>query len=215
MARWYEAANEASFRSVADGYVFQQPYPWVIGRPRYYLVNEAQKAEILAHLGRWRLFLMLTVLLMSVFGASFVGLATYSPAALLKLIKPVLALGSGVFSTLVAVFLILLVAAPQIYLQRGLYPLLKHAPRTTERITMREQLHTIAETVSRKVLMVGLIGGIGMIGSASYITLADYFDGHLFRNAMLSFLLFAIGGLIAIYFGYLTRLRLRSKRSAA
>src|SRR5581483_11232737 len=37
--------EEASFEPVEDGYLFQSPHPLMIGLPRYYLVNEAQKAE--------------------------------------------------------------------------------------------------------------------------------------------------------------------------
>jgi hypothetical protein len=215
MARWYEAANEAAFKRVTEGYLFQSPNPWLLARPRYYMVNETQKAEILTHLGRWRLFLIVIVLAMFAFLGFFMAFATLSPAAFLRFVRPAYDLGTGVFAALVAVPLILPVAAAQIYLHRRLRTVLQHAPQTTERITMREQLRTISETISSKVLLVGLIGGVGMMGSASYITIADYLDGHLFRNATFSFLLFVPGGLIAIYFVYLTRLRLRSKHIAA
>jgi len=36
------------FKKVPDGYVFRAPNPFVFGRARFYLVNEAQKAQLLA-----------------------------------------------------------------------------------------------------------------------------------------------------------------------
>src|SRR4051794_32683037 len=59
MPRWYECANEASFKSTAEGHVFQAPSPWMFARPSYYLVNGTQKAQLLACLGRWRLLLLI------------------------------------------------------------------------------------------------------------------------------------------------------------
>jgi hypothetical protein len=36
------------FKKVPDGYVFRAPNPWVFGRTRFYLVDEALKAQLLA-----------------------------------------------------------------------------------------------------------------------------------------------------------------------
>ncbi|MBU6464842.1 MAG: hypothetical protein KGK01_09910 [Bradyrhizobium sp.] len=36
------------FKKVSDGYVFRAPNPWLFGRGRFFLVNEAQKAQLLA-----------------------------------------------------------------------------------------------------------------------------------------------------------------------
>ena len=36
------------FKQVPDGYVFRALNPFVFGRARFYLVNEAQKAQLLA-----------------------------------------------------------------------------------------------------------------------------------------------------------------------
>ena len=69
MARWYEAANQASFKPVPEGFIFQAPNPWVFGWPHYYVVSETQKAAILRYMGRWRLLLMLTLLAEACFWA--------------------------------------------------------------------------------------------------------------------------------------------------
>jgi hypothetical protein len=61
MPRWYEVANEASFKLTPAGHVFQAPSPWIFARSRYYLVSDAQKAELLAGLRRWRLLLGIAI----------------------------------------------------------------------------------------------------------------------------------------------------------
>ena len=63
MPRWYECANEASFKSTSEGHVFQAPSPWIFALPRYYLVNDSQKAELLARLGQWRLLLLIATVI--------------------------------------------------------------------------------------------------------------------------------------------------------
>ena len=57
--KWYARANEAAFKPTAGGHVFQRPSPWMFARPRYYLVTDAQKAELLDGLERWRLLLLM------------------------------------------------------------------------------------------------------------------------------------------------------------
>jgi hypothetical protein len=48
MAGLYDGLEEAQFKPIAGGYVFQTNNPWFFGPPRRYLVNEAQKVEIAA-----------------------------------------------------------------------------------------------------------------------------------------------------------------------
>src|SRR6476619_5650004 len=93
MAKWYEAANEASFKSVAGGYVFQSPNPWIFARPRYYLVNEAQKAQIAERLRRFRLLNLITLPILVLFFA-FMFL---SPATFGRLLQPATQFGIGFF----------------------------------------------------------------------------------------------------------------------
>ena len=124
MAKWYEAANEASFKAVAGGYVFQSPNPWIFARPRYYLVSEAQKSEISARLRRWRLLLLTLLAVTFPVIGSIVAFATASPATFVRLFLPVIQLGSGFFLLLMILMMTLIVAplvvAPHIYLIRAL-----------------------------------------------------------------------------------------------
>lgn len=220
MARWYEAANEASFKPTAEGYVFQSPNPWIFARPRYYLVNEAQKAEILVVLGRWRLMLMISVLIIFALLGSFLAFVTLSPATFVRLIRPALQFGSGPFSVLLFALLMLcvapLLAVPQIYLKRGVRAPLASAPRTNERITMAEQLPKIAGAMSGKILVLGLVGGLCLVGAGLMMLIEAYAEGHLFRGLLFPSLpTFVLGGLSTGYFVYLIRLRSKLKSAAA
>jgi hypothetical protein len=201
MTRWYEAANEASFKTVAEGYVFQSPHPWIFARPRYYLVDQTQKAEILARLGRWRLLMLISVLTIFVLMGSFYAFLTVSP----PIFVPLVALLLG---------LMMCVAVPQIYLTRALRPLLADARRTRERIKVSEQLPKIAASISTKVLVVGMIGGLAMIGGG-VLELFDTFlaSGHLASSALYSSSIL-VAGFLTFYFIYLVRLKAKLERTA-
>jgi hypothetical protein len=209
MSRWYERANEASFKAVEGGYVFQNPNPWVFARPSYYLVNDAKKAGILLHLGRWRLMLLVIPAVSIAFALG----PSLAPKTVGSLLLPLfLQLGPSLFSLVlfVGVFLLIapLMALPQIYLARSLRPLLADAPRTEKRITLAEQLPKIAASVSGKVLVVGLIGASGMIVCGGLALLASYLEGDLTNSVVFtSSLLITAGVLLTLYFTYLRRLK--------
>jgi hypothetical protein len=220
MAKWYEVVNQASFKPTAEGYVFQSPNPWIFGWPRYYLVNEAQKAAILPHMGRWRLLLLLTVLAEVLLLGSFVAFVNLAPATFLRLMAPAFQFGVGVFAVGMFVLMMLVMAPliliPQLYLNRSLAPLLASAPRTSQRIAMGDQLPKIASSLSGWVLVLGLFGGICMMGAAAAGLAESYFEGQWKSGLLWPFLpLFALGGLVTLYFVYLWRLRAGLKRAAA
>ena len=210
--KWYEAANEASFKTLAEGYVFQSPNPWIFARPRYYLVNESQKAEISVRLRRWRLLLVTQVTISLLIAVSVVALAILSPATLVSLFKPAfLQLGAGYFTVLAIVLTSLLIvplaAVPHIYLIRALRPLLTDAPRTNERISMRDQLSTIAASVSRKHLVVCLVAALSMMAGAVLSMLGAFLDNHLARDLLYCLPVVAIGGLLTAYVLHLFKLK--------
>ena len=211
MAKWYEAANEASFKRVADGNVFQSPNPWLLARPRYYVVNDAKKAEIMAHLGRWRLVILTCMAVSFSTMGAFVAFAIMAPATFARLLGPLHQVGVGRFTLLLILVMILsiapLVLIPHIFLIRGLKPLLSDAARTDERIKMREQLPKIAQSVSAKVLAIGIIGGLCMMGGA-VLGLLDVGLANLHaRNLMTSVPILTLGAMLTGYFVYLARLK--------
>jgi hypothetical protein len=222
MAKWYEAANEASFKRLADGYVFQCPNPWVLARPRYYLVNETQKAQIFALMGRWRLLLLASLALSLAIPAGFAAFVHLAPRTFAHLVLPIVhGVGIGGFTVLLSLAMFLLmapvVAAPHIYLNRGLRGPLAGAPRTNERITMKEQLPQTATAVSGKILAVGLGAGLlTMVAAVMGLIEDTAADGHLLRNLMFPYLpLMLLGGLLSAYFVYLIRLKSRLAPVAA
>lgn len=220
MARWYEAANESSFKPIAEGHVFQAPSPWMLARPRYYTVTDAQKADILVVLGRWRLMLIVCVLIdFAVIGA-LVAFVKLSPGTFIRLVGPVLALGPVPFAVLLFAALLAvmvpLLAVPQIVLHRGLRAPLASAPRTDQRMTMAEQLPNIAGAMSGKALTLWLTVGLFLLGISFMVLIEAYAEGHFVRSLLFPFLpFFAMSALLTGYFGYLFRLRTKSKNAVA
>ncbi len=211
MARWYEAANEASFKRVTEGYVFQSPNPWIFGRPCYYLVNGAQKEEIFALLGRWRLLLITIMLVDFVLLRSFISFVMLFPATFIRLAAPSLQFGTAAFSVLLSMLLIMLIAplmaVPQIYLNRGLRAPLAYAPRTSERITMADQLPKIALSMSAKALGWSLASGICMMGTSIIGLVNAYYEGESLNVIFSSLAIFAFGAFSTGYITHLIRLR--------
>jgi hypothetical protein len=220
MPRWYECANEASFKLASGGHVFQAPSPWMFARPRYYLVNDAQKAQLLAGLGRWRLLLMIATMIELLLVLSITLPIILWPSTFAHLFAPMHhQLGTSLFAAVLAAMMILpivsLFAVPQIYLAGVLRPVLADAPRSDERITVAEQLPKIAASVSGKVLVVGLIAGLAMM-SGSILQMFDAFlEGHLVRSAPPNAAIFIAGGLLTSYFVYLLRLKAKSRQIIA
>jgi hypothetical protein len=218
MPRWYECANEASFKLASGGHVFQAPNPWVFARPRYYLVSDAQKTELLARLGRWRLLLMIVMVVELLLAGSITLPMILWPATFGRLFAPIfLQLGFGLFILILCLAMLLLLmpllAVPQIYLVRALRSVLADAPRTDERITVAEQLPKIAASVSGWVLASGLIGGLAMMGGSIAHMFDAFLEGHLARSAPAGAAGLIAGGLLISYFVYLGRLKAKSKQS--
>jgi hypothetical protein len=219
MAKWYEAANQASFQPTDGGYIFQCPNPWVFGWPRYYLVNQAQREAILPCMGRWRLLLMIAVLAQLALVGLFVAFVNLAPATFLRLAAPAFRFGVGAFA--VGTFVLLmamiapLIAIPQIYLNRKLAPLLAGSPRTEQRIALGDQLPKIAKSVSGKVLVLGLFGGVCLMGAAIAGLIDAHAEGRGIGGLLFPFLPpFAFGAAVTGYFVYLWRLRSRQRREA-
>jgi hypothetical protein len=218
MPRWYECANEASFKLASGGHVFQAPSPWMLARPRYYLVSDTQKVELLAGLGRWRLLLMIVMVIDLSFVFSITLPMILWPATFGRLFAPIfLQLGSGLLILTLSLAMMLLLmplfAVPQIYLARLLRSVLADAPRTEERITIGEQLPKIAASVSRWVLACGLIGGLAMMGGSILVMLDAFLESHLARDAPVNAAIFLMGGLLTSYFVDLLRLKAKSNQT--
>jgi hypothetical protein len=160
MARWRwrrDGRDNIAFKRVPTGWLYQAPSPWI--RPRYYLVSDSERAELIARLEnvKWRLLLPVAAMI-----AGGVPLAHWLIPMLWN-------------SVLLAIFLLSIVAGSliNVYLLWVLRPVLAHASRTTDRITLGEQLRAWAAVVSVAELVVFAILLIALFACAAYATLAS------------------------------------------
>jgi hypothetical protein len=142
------------FKQVPGGYVFQQPNPWVFGRSSRYLVNEAQKAALLAIVTPRRPILkgaviLAGVLLWAVAASTLVWAFSSHDEPTTRDVIAMLVL-------IVGPMLAALIVALQCNLRR-MRSVLAGAPRTDERITRGELRRAMADAMSMKRAL--LIGG--------------------------------------------------------
>jgi hypothetical protein len=205
MARWYEGAEEAAFRPASNGYVAQLPGPGLFCRPRSYIVNKAQKAEITAALRRQRRLMLILMLSLVPVGAAF-GLIT---AILHRQGHALLPLWIGVGTALILVFAFAASALAQAYAMRPLRPLLATLPLTDERISLDEQVGRVATSVSGKVLVAGLIFG-PLVVIANVLMALHSISGGYFEITVLWNAIAGLGGaMLTAYFIWLSIMRRR------
>src|SRR6266700_326967 len=201
MAKRYE---ETWFKPTAGGYVFQAQNPWLLGPSRHYLVNEAQKAELVACLRR-RLRVILPGA--AIFMLIALGILMFAGSS-----ADALGLSTWGFVALLAFTLVLLSAiVPHLYLMRLIRPLIARLQRTDERITFRDRHGGFANTVSGKLLLLGGIGGAMMVaGNIVTIVLSeDRVGSQLYLPAFN----IVTGAFLMSYFVYLAVLK-REQRKA-
>jgi hypothetical protein len=210
MAKWYEGAEEAAFKPVAGGYIFQPPsLCWPFARSPGYLVNEAQKTEFLACLRRQRRQVFLLLVVYALIGLGLSVVAGMTGAALRISTAQFIAV-----LTVTALAVVPIAILPHIHLMRTMRPLLAGLPRTDERITLRDQLRSLSAAISGRLLVLGGIGG-GMMIIGNIVSIVDAIaeDRGGFKLFWPIFgLLF--GALLTSYFAYLAVLKRRLKRTA-
>jgi MFS family permease len=200
---------QASFKPTAGGYVFRCPNPWLFGRWRSYLVNEAQKETLAVHLRqRQRLILWL----MAIYLLVALGLT----ALFGSLGAPPDPSTAGLLAVIAAALLGMLALAlvPHLYLMRKIEPLLAQMQRTDEQTTLREQIFGIAAVISPVNLALGGLGGF-LIAVANIKSIAEELSEGRFGSQLLwPAMGLLIGVLLASYFAYLAVLKRRLKRKA-
>ena len=207
MASWYEKSVQASFKPVADGYVYRCPNLWLFGHWRSYLVSEVQKESLSVHLRqrqRLILWLMGVYLLVAFVLTLMFGSSGTAPDP-----------KTGSFYAFVAVALsgmLALALVPHIYLMRKIEPLLAQLPRAEAPMTLHEQLFGVAAVISNMHLALGGLGGV-LIFIANAKTIVEYLSEGVTGTQLLwpGFGL-VFGSLLASYFLYLTILKRRLKR---
>jgi len=209
MASMFDRAVAASFKPVPGGYEFRRPSPWLFGQWRTYLVNEAQKEILAAHVRRrQRLMLwLLAIYLLISFAVTVAFESLGGPPDL----------STAEFATLVVVAMLgmlTLALVPHIYLMRKIEPVLAELQRTDEHATLHQQLFGVAAVISPLHLALGGLGGF-LIAASNVKGIADLIAAGAIGSELFwpAFGLL-IGFLLASYFAYLTVLRRRLKRGA-
>lgn len=209
MARWFEGSEEAAFKPVAGGYVFQAPsLAWPFGRASAYLVNEQQKAALTACLRRqrWQV-LLVTMGIMLAYAALGVTIAMSHQALHLSAAK------FAVVIIVVAMTVFGMALLPYFWVLRAMRPLLVGLPPTDQRITAGEQIQRLATAISPKVLWLGGAGGVLMI-VGNLMTVVDPLSESPrppgFPSQVFGML---VGAALTGYFVYLAILRRKSRRS--
>lgn len=132
------------FKPVPEGYVFRAPNPWVFGRGKYFLVTEAQKAQLLSVLAARSQSRTLTIFLLcftAMFSATLAALAFFAGDTLhslgIFLVTIVITLGSMYAALLIT-------AAPT---ARRVQPLLADLSPTDQRITAADRRVAAAKAI--------------------------------------------------------------------
>jgi hypothetical protein len=211
MVKWYEGGEEAAFKPMPGGYVFQPPSLfWPFVRGRGYRVNETQKAELAACLRRQRglIFLLLVAYVLIGLGLAAAIDAPGAPGRI----------STAEFIAILAMTMlgaVPIVILPHIYLVRTLRPLLADLPRTEERISLGHQLRSLAAAVSVPLLLLGGLGG-GLMIIGSIISIVDAVaEGRGGSKLYWSIFGLLFGALLTSYFAYLTMLKRKLKRQAS
>jgi hypothetical protein len=206
MTRWYSrVAEQASFKPVPGGYLFPAPHPWIFAKiftkPRTYLVNEAQKAQIAECLRR-RQQLMLAL------AAVFLPLIAVLTGLLLASDR----LPSGMVIAIAAVLLLITLMIPHLYLVRAIAPLIGGLSPSDQRVTGKEQFAAIAGAASPATLKAGMAGGASMV-LGGVIGFADAMaEGAAGVRLYAGGALIVVGAICAAYFVVLARLKAHQPR---
>jgi hypothetical protein len=161
----------AFFKQVGGGWVFQAPNPWVFGRTSRYLVNDAQKAELLALVTprspTLRIAAITAGILLWAISASIIVWAVSSHD------EPTARDALAIFALIVVPIFLALVFALQRNLRR-MQRVLAGAQRTEERITPRELSHAMANAVSlRRSVLIGALWTVTCLFEVSSLVIRN------------------------------------------
>jgi hypothetical protein len=198
----------ALFKPVGGGWVFQAPNPWVFGRTSRYLVNDAQKAELLAIVTprspTLRIAAITAGILLWAIAASIIVWAVSSHD------EPTASDALAIFALIVVPIFLALVFALQRNLRR-MQGVLAGAQRTEERITPRELRHAMANAVSlRRSVLIGALWTVTCLFQVSSLVIRN--SRHpLFGDveSCLSFITATVAAGLAIHY---LRLAIRKLR---
>jgi hypothetical protein len=205
MARWEWFADEKHerffFKRGPQGWIFQSPiswWPFGLGPRRHYLVSEAQKAEIariLCHQD-WRVFAVTVAV-------AFLGVAPF------PVLLPMPWNYESLHFLVALVFCCLWVQVVfNVFYWLTLRSKLVGAPRTSDRITLVEQLHAMVAVMPVGMLILCCSMSALMLGFLTYDALTS-------KTSIIGSLIgVVVMGLFATYSFAILRIKLKSKPPA-
>ena len=204
MASWLDGIEDAAFKAVPGGYVFKSPSRWIYGRPKYYLVNDPQKAaigELIREQSRFAMkFSILTV----------VGLLTLATV-------PLVFFGQyfGPFSTwlLAMAFFVPIAMVRHIYYVRMLRPIIKDLPKTDQRIPISSQLSKLACAMPKWLVYTGMVAALLIVFGGGVRMYELMSEGRLAGRWMSLVPGVTSGVILAGYFVYAAMLKNGSART--
>jgi hypothetical protein len=201
------------FKPVAGGYVFQAPNPWVFGRMSRYLVNDAQKAALLAIIMPRRPILRIALITAVI--VAWAGAAGAIVWALSNHDQPAFADVAAIFALVLAPIYLVWVVALQRNLRR-MWPILADAPRTEERITSGELRRAMADAMSLKKLLLLAACWVFTSTMQVMILVARNAQHPLFSDAQSYVALFTgvLAAGLAVHYLVLVARKLRARRVA-
>ena len=142
------------FKRVAGGHIFQAPNPWIFGQSSRYLVNDTQKAQLLAIITPRRPMLRVAVI------TAGIVLWTVAVAAIVWAFSPEHDQPTGYEMVAMVVLIVVpMFIALMMALQRNLrrmQPVLAGLSRTDERISSSDRRLAMAKAMSfRRALLIG------------------------------------------------------------
>lgn len=190
------------FKQVSDGYVFRAPSPWVVGPARHYLVNEAQKTEIMAILMPPRPMLRVAALVIPL----TLWLLVFTQVVVRFGFDLAHVTSRDIF-VMCGLFVVPLVAILQVFHWwnlRLLRPVLADLPRTTAKIPNRDLYPALVEALPVWNLAL-LAFGLSMTCLGAAATLASKYGryGHVGdASSLFSLFLVTLTGAPAAYLFY-------------
>lgn len=207
MAGWLEGIEEAAFRPApGGGHVFMSPHPWLLARPRYYLVNDAQKAAIGQYVRKRARLALLFAPIAIVLIALFAILLVYGG---LPRLPPIL-----VGIAFAAVLVLPMLIVPHVYFMRMVGPIVKDLPLTDQKFTTREQFSSVAKAMPNWLVYGGMVGGVLMIVGAM-MSMYDLLSAGRPAVRWISPIISMTGGVLFVaYFAYLANLKKKATKAS-
>jgi hypothetical protein len=135
----FDGMQELSFKSVAEGYLYRAPSPWLFGPTRHYVVTEEQKAALALHHRAMLQQAFWLIIAMAALAAPLASL--FPPTEGITFISASILIGLAIGLSLNAL------------LVHKVRPIIGGLTPSAERITQRDMFGKQAQTFSRRYVL--------------------------------------------------------------